>query len=161
LLLPTFVEVINKAIAIRLISHQSVPKVLALCLLPQNWPAILSCLRPPGLLGSSSHADARRIPWFFLVGNVMVLSIHSMGTMAAICAGAQLHANPGAARSATLLSSVVNGVATIMLSLVVDPTLAGITDQCAEDTATPADHIRAAAVFSAGRNVAGHAAVPS
>ena len=147
LLLPTFVEVINKAIH-QIDQHQSVPKVLALCLLPKNWPAILSCLRPPGLLGVRL-ADVRKIPWFFLVGNVIVLSIHSMGTMAAICAGAQLHDNPGAARSATLLSSVVNGVATIMLSLVVDPTLAGITDQCAEDT-RDASHIRAAAVFLLG-----------
>lgn len=152
LLLPTFVEVINKAIA-QIDRHQSVPKVLILCLLPKNWPAIFSCLRAPGLLGVR-WSDLRKIPWFFLIGNVVVLSIHSMGTMAAICAGAQLHDNPGAARSATLLSSVVNGVATIMLSLVVDPTLAGITDQCAENT-RDSSHIRAAAVFLLGGMLAG------
>ncbi|MBS2035280.1 DUF2837 family protein [bacterium] len=144
LLLPTFVEVINKAIA-QIDRHQSVPKVLGLCLVPANWPAIASCLRPPGLLGVGL-SDLKQLPGFFLIGNVVVLSIHSMGTMAAICAGAQLHDNPGAARSATLLSSVVNGVATIMLSLVVDPTLARITDQCVDGKRLNT-HVRAAAVF--------------
>jgi hypothetical protein len=152
LLLPTFVEVINKAIG-QINRHQSVPKVLMLCALPQNWPAIASCLRPPGLLGVRL-SDLRKLPWFFLIGNVVVLSIHSMGTMAAICAGAQLHDNPGAARSATLLSSVVNGVATIMLSLVVDPTLAGITDKCASEK-LDSSHIRAAAVFLLGGMLVG------
>ena len=144
LLLPTFVEVINKAIG-KIEQYGSVPAVLARCLLPQNWAAILSCLRPPGLLGVRL-ADVRKIPWHFLVGNVVVLSIHSMGMLAAVCAGAQLYDNPGAARAATLLSSVVNGVATIMLSLVVDPTLARITDQCTQDR-REASHIRVAAVF--------------
>lgn len=152
LLLPTFVEVINKAVA-QISLHNSVPKVLALCLLPKNWPAVMGCLRPPGLLGVRL-SDIRKIPGFFLLGNVVVLSIHSMGTMAAICAGAQLHDSPGAARSATLLSSVVNGVATIMLSLVVDPTLARITDQCSENR-RDFSHIRIAAVFLLGGMLVG------
>ena len=86
-------------------------------------------------------------PKTFLAGNILVLSIHTVGVMAAVYAGAGL--DGGAARAATLLSSVVNGVATITLSLLVDPTLARITDHCVKGSRDPR-HIRCAAVFLLG-----------
>lgn len=144
LLLPTFVEVINKAV-IHLQRLGSLPALLWNCLYPSSWPAILSCMRRPGLL-EVRLSDIQRVPRTFLVGNVVVLSVHSVGMMAAIHAGAQLHEFPGAAGSATLLSSVVNGVATILLGLVVDPTLARLTDQCKSER-RPAQDIKVAAVF--------------
>jgi hypothetical protein len=144
LLLPTFVEVINQAVY-QLQQRGSIPAVLLRCLHPASWPAILKCLRPPGLLGVRLQ-DMGKVPRPFLIGNVIVLAVHSVGTMAAIHAGAQLHDNRAAASAATLLSSVVNGVATIMLGLVVDPTLARITDQCKNEK-RPSLHIKVAAVF--------------
>jgi len=145
LLLPTFVEIINQAVR-QMQRHGSIPNVLLRCMLPSNWPTILGCLRPPSMLGVGM-ADFKRIPSFFLVGNVLVLSIHTMGTFAAICAGAYLRGtNESAAAAATLLSSVVNGVATITLSLVVDPTSSRITDQCRLEKRPLAD-IKATAVF--------------
>lgn len=141
LALPSFIEIINQAI-VQLQRRGSVFLVLLSCFLPKNWPKILASLRPPGLLGVRPK-DLRGFPKVFLIGNVLVLSVHSVGLMAAIFAGASL--DPAAARAAVLLSSVVNGVATITLSLVVDPTLAGITDDCVKDKRDP-HHIRVAAV---------------
>ena len=147
LLLPTFVEVINQAVH-QLQLRGSIPAVVWRCLRPSTWPTIFGCLRRPSLLGVRLR-DVKRIPYPFLLGNVLVLAIHSAGNMAAIHAGAQLDGHPGAARAATLLSSVVNGVATIMLSLVVDPTLARITDQCKQEKREELD-IKVAAVFLLG-----------
>ncbi|MFN8608604.1 MAG: DUF2837 family protein [Vulcanimicrobiota bacterium] len=145
LLLPTFVEVINQAVR-QLLIHKSIPKVLARCLRPSAWPTIIGCLKPPGLLGVRP-SDLKRIPNFFLIGNVLVLSIHTMGMFAAVCAGAYLRStSESAASAATLLSSVVNGVATITLSLVVDPTSSRITDQCEREQRAMID-IKATAVF--------------
>lgn len=152
LLLPTFVQVINQAV-FQLQGRGSIPAVLLRCLHPASWPTIIGCLRPPGLLGVRLK-DMGRIPRPFLLGNVIVLAVHSVGTMAAIHAGAQLHDNHSAASAATLLSSVVNGVATIMLGLVVDPTLARITDQCKQEKREELD-IRVAAVFLLGGMLVG------
>ncbi len=143
LALPTFVEVINQAIY-QFQRRGSLPAVILRCFLPSSWPAILKCLRPPGMLGIRMSDLNESFPKAFLLGNVLVLSVHSVGLMAAIFAGAQLE--PAAARAAVLLSSVVNGVATITLSLVVDPTVANITDQCVKGEREP-HHIKVAAVF--------------
>jgi hypothetical protein len=146
LLLPSFVEIINRAIQ-QLDRRGSIPAVLLACLNPRCWPTILSSFRLPGLLGVRL-ADLRQpnFPRTFLYGNVLVLSVHSVGLMAAIYAGAELGPEHPASGAATLLSSVVNGVATITLSLVVDPTLARVTDQCVSGQRDPAQ-IRTAAVF--------------
>lgn len=158
LLLPTFVEVINKAVA-QMQRHGSMSVVVARCFLPSSWPAILRCVRRPSLMGISL-ADRKRIPNFFLIGNVLVLSIHTMGSFAAVCAGAHLsaaaanlvqagqdnHLMLAAAGAATMLSSVVNGVATITLSLVVDPATSRITDQCRHDK-RPVRDIKTTAFF--------------
>ncbi len=127
LLLPTFVEIYNKAVE-QLDKRGDLAKVMLLCLLPQNWPSIISCFRAPSLLGVRP-ADFKTIPKTFLFGNILVLSIQTVGVMAATFAGAQL--GDGLSRTATLLSSVVNGLATITLSVVVDPTIAMIADRCA------------------------------
>ena len=146
LLLPSFVEIINRAIQ-QLDRRGSIPAVLLACLNPRRWPTILASFRLPGLLGVRL-ADLRQpnFPRTFLYGNVLVLSVHSVGLMAAIYAGAELGPEHPASGAATLLSSVVNGVATITLSLVVDPTLARVTDQCVSGQRNPAQ-IRTAAVF--------------
>ncbi|MBN9417072.1 MAG: DUF2837 family protein [Candidatus Eremiobacteraeota bacterium] len=158
LLLPTFIEIINQAIR-QMQRHGSMAVVVLRCLRPASWPVILGCLRPPSFMGVGL-ADLKRIPNFFLIGNVLVLSIHTMGSFAAVCAGAHLSALAAnmaqagqenstmlaAAGAATLLSSVVNGIATITLSLVVDPSTSRITDQCRRDN-RPLGDIKTTALF--------------
>ena len=61
------------------------------------------------------------------MANVFVIGIHVIGVLAAIQAGAELTGH--LARTATLLSSVINGAATILGSVIVDPTAAKITDE--------------------------------
>ena len=125
LLLPTFVQIYNQAVY-QLDRRGSIPSVMLACLSPRAWPTIWACLRRPGLLGVTL-ADFRSIPKGFLFGNVLVISIYTVGVMAAIFAGAEL--GDKAARTANLLSSVVNGLATITLSVIVDPTISLIADQ--------------------------------
>jgi len=72
------------------------------------------------------------------------VAIHTIGVLAAIYAGALLSSS--LARTATLLSSVINGVATILVSVVVDPTMARITDQAALGQ-RPLRHVHAMSVF--------------
>jgi len=140
LLLPTFVEVYNRAVN-ALDRRGSIPAVLLATLHPRRWPLVLGCLRPPGLFGVRP-AEIRLLPQGFVWGNLLVISIHTVGVMAAIYAGAQ---NDDLARTATLLSSVVNGLATITLSIIVDPMCSLITDQAVKGE-RPVRHIYIMAV---------------
>lgn len=127
LLMPTFIEIYRHAI-LALDRYRSIPAMLLKLLDPRVWPTVLRCLRPPSLLGLNARA-VRRIPKLFLIGNFLVISIYTVGVMAAVYASAlDVHL----ARTATLLSSVVNGVATITLAVLVDPKVALITDDTIE-----------------------------
>jgi len=61
-----------------------------------------------------------------LMGNVLVTGIYAIGVQAATYASVL---NPAESRTAVLLSGIINGIATIAFTLVVDPTSAYITDQ--------------------------------
>jgi len=143
LLMPTFVEVYNRAVAALDRRQGSTSSLLGSLLAPRRWWVLLGCLRWPSNFGVT-WADLRVLPKGFLVGNILVVAIHTIGVLAAIHAGAMLSSS--LARTATLLSSVINGVATILVSVVVDPTMARITDQAALGE-RPLRHVHAMAVF--------------
>jgi hypothetical protein len=146
LLLPTFIEIYNRAVAALDRRHGSTAALMVSLLAPRNWLVMLRCLRRPSNLGVT-WADLRVLPKGFLIGNILVVAIHTIGVMAAIHAGALLSSS--LARTATLLSSVINGVATILVSVVVDPTMARITDQAATGE-RPLRHVYAMSVFLIG-----------
>ncbi len=68
----------------------------------------------------------RNIPLTFLVANVLIIGIWTTGVLSALYAGALI---PDYRSTASLLSGVVNGMATILSAMVVDPMAATITDQ--------------------------------
>ena len=68
----------------------------------------------------------RHLPAGLLIGNVIVTGIYAIGVVAATYASVL---DPGDARTAVLLSGIINGIATIAFTLVVDPNSAYITDQ--------------------------------
>ncbi len=143
LLMPTFVEIYNRAVAALDRRHGSTLGLLLAMVSPRNWLAIPRCMRLPSNFGVTFQ-DLRVLPKGFLIGNILVVAIHTIGVLAAIYAGALLSSS--LARTATLLSSVINGVATILVSVVVDPTMARITDQAALGQ-RPLRHVHAMSVF--------------
>jgi hypothetical protein len=148
--MPTFVEVYRKAIN-GMERFGSLPRLLAVtCFKSSSWGAVISCLRRPTLFGVR-FSDVKLIPRNFLIGNVIVISIHTVGVMAATYASALC---PEFARTATLLSAVVNSVATIVLSMIVDPITALITDEAVAQK-RPLQHVKIMAVFLAAGTLLG------
>ena len=144
-LMPTFINIYCKAIK-GMEKYGSLPGMFFYILItPRYWLAIIKTLRPPSMLGIRL-SDLKEIPKTFLIANVIVISIHTVGVMAATYASALM---PEFARTATLLSSIVNGVATILLGLIVDPTCALITDQAVAEK-RPEKHVKTMAVFLIG-----------
>jgi Alternate to MurJ len=124
LMLPTFTHLFMRGVSAfeRL---GSVPRAIARMRDPRVLGDIIRSMRPPprNLLNRFRIHD---VPAGLLVGNVIVTGIYAIGVVAAVYASVL---DPAVARTATLLSGIVNGVATVAFALVVDPTSAYITDQ--------------------------------
>lgn len=69
----------------------------------------------------------RRIPMDFLIFQVLVTAFYTVGVLSTIYAAAL---EPGLRATAVTLSGIVNGIATVLLFILVDPPGAMITDQC-------------------------------
>lgn len=135
LLIPTFVKIYNRIIT-KMIEKGELSTVLFEALHPKRWGHIFHTLTAPWKQHVSREALAR-IPKGFLWANVVVLGFQTVGQLAAIYAGAVI--SPEVARTATLLSPLINGVATITLSILVDPGCATLVDEAIEGKRDPAD----------------------
>ncbi len=126
-LIPAFVHIFTRAIFL-FEETGSVPRMIGMILFsPRRF------LRATGQIylprrGSLKLAATRKlaIPKTFLLLNIVVTGVYTTGVLSAIYAGALF---PSYRSTATLLSAVVNGIATILAATVVDPTAAAITDQ--------------------------------
>lgn len=78
----------------------------------------------------------KNIPKTFLVLNFLIVSIYTVGVLASLFAGAVL---PALRATASQLSGIVNGIATILFVLLVDPKSAHITDQIVRGRRNEAD----------------------
>jgi Amj-like protein len=124
LLLPTFLMLFVRGISAFERLH-SIPLALLRLLDPRVFIAILRSARLPSL-STLRRFSPGRLPKEMLIGNVIVTGVYAVGVVASVYASVL---EPDVARTSVLLSGVVNGIATIAFTLIVDPTSAYITDQ--------------------------------
>lgn len=124
LLSPSFVNVFKLAIG-KFLDVGSLPKMAILALKPSNTLKIIKCFRLPRL-SMLNGVSISNIPKTFLVMNMFVTSIYTIGVLCSLYAGANL---PLLKATAVQLSGIVNGIATILLTIIVDPEGARVTDQ--------------------------------
>ncbi|WP_341349359.1 lipid II flippase Amj family protein [Desulfofundulus australicus] len=105
----------------------SIPRLIIILLSPRLLVKTLR-KRPRylGTLRASLPQRPQNIPLTFFMAHTIVTGIWTTGVLSALYAGALL---PEYRSTASLLSGVVNGVATILSAMIVDPTAAMITDQ--------------------------------
>jgi len=101
--------------------------------------------------GPAPAPRVQELPVLFLVLNVLVTGIFTTGVLSALFAGALY---PDYRASATMLASIVNGLAQVLFATVVDPTAAGITDQALRGERAESD-VRRMAYYLAGTRLAG------
>ncbi|TYP48175.1 lipid II flippase Amj family protein [Thermosediminibacter litoriperuensis] len=123
-LIPSFVEIFSKGI-IALERAGSVPGLLGTVVYQGSFRKIRSSLKKPGF-GILKRLKLDRIPPTFLLLNLFITAVSTIGVLAAIYAGALV---PDYRITASQLSGIINGAATILLAVVVDPQAAMITDQ--------------------------------
>lgn len=145
LLLPTMVAVYDVTIE-RVERRGSLFGVLLGALNPFHWTAVARCLRRPSLFGLRLE-DLHRIPKFLVVANLLVVAVHSVGVVSSVYAGFAL---PELKRTACLLSSVINGLATVTLALAVEPTVSLITEEVLQGKRSRRDVYALAVLLTSG-----------
>ncbi len=120
---PTIVKFFSAAIT-HFQKNGSVPKVIIFALKPRNIVKMVKSFRLPRL-SMLSDISLKGIPKQFLIINVVVTSIYTIGVLCSLLAGAYV---PELRSTASQLSGIVNGLATIMFTIFVDPSGARITD---------------------------------
>ncbi|MBN3033379.1 MAG: lipid II flippase Amj family protein [Candidatus Saganbacteria bacterium] len=149
LMTPFFVAVFTKAI-FRFERVGSVPRLIAAAFRPKNLKAILRRFRLPSK-GSLMNLGLQGMPQAFLWTNLIVVSVYAIGVLSSLYAGALV---PEFRITASQLSAIVNGVATILLVTLVDPTCAYLTDQAVRGRRKEAD-VRAMVFYIILGRVAG------
>src|SRR5579875_2169511 len=125
--LPAFLMLFLRGIA-SFERTNSIPRTLIRALSFRTIVALAESLRVP-TPSHLSRFSIRHVPLNLLVFNTIVTGIYAIGVVAAVYASV---IDPAAARTSVLLSGIVNGIATISFTLIVDPTSAYITDQAAK-----------------------------
>jgi hypothetical protein len=124
LLTPTMVNIFIQGIFI-FEKTGSIPRLIRRALRPRAILKMIKAFRLPRL---SMLKDIRwhKIPHTFIYLNILMVGIYAVGVLSSLLAGAML---PDMRATAVQLSGIVNGLATIMLAIAVDPAGAHITDQ--------------------------------
>jgi len=123
LLIPAFVDLLGQGIK-AVEGSGSVPRVLIKSLSPGRILHVLRGLRLPRW--EPGHLSLEGLPRGVLLLNVLATAIYTIGVLAAVYAGALV---PEFRLTASQLSGIINGLATILLTVMVDPVAALITDQ--------------------------------
>ncbi|MCP4050317.1 MAG: DUF2837 family protein [bacterium] len=121
---PTAIYLFQKAIK-RFLHCGSLPLVVLSVFHPENTWKIITAFRFPGIRGLK-NISLKNIPKTFLIINIVVTSVYTIGVLCSLMAGASL---PHLRSTASQLSGIVNGIATVLFTLFVDPSGARITDQ--------------------------------
>jgi hypothetical protein len=132
LLIPTFAALFTRAAA-TYETHGSFAALLLHTLSLRGFSRISQHLRLP-LPASIRRASRFNLPRSFFVLTVLVTAVYTIGVLATMYASALA---PEVARTATTLSSVVNGFGTLLLVLLIDPVSALITDQAIHGARPP------------------------
>jgi hypothetical protein len=124
LFLPMFTYMFRRGVT-SFESRGSLPSALLQLLRPKNLADVLRSQHLPSL-EELRHFDWRKIPRRLLIFNTVVTAVYAIGVPAAFLASVL---DPSAARTASNLSGVINGIGTVSFTLFVDPTSSMITDQ--------------------------------
>ena len=149
-LIPTFQRLFSRAV-LHFQVHRSVPALL----MHGFFKGGLSQLREVASLPSSANvtalARAHGISSTMLAMNVLAVALWTIGVFSALYAG---YLDPALRVTSSSLSSVVNGLATIMMFVFIDPHMSVMTDDVV-DGRTSEPQFRRAVVWLVGTRVAG------
>lgn len=149
-LIPTFQRIFSRAV-VHFQVHRSIPRLLLHCFFKGG----LSQLKDVASIPAATNVTQMRMghgvsPWVIFL-NVAAVALWTIGVFASLYAG---YLNPELRVTSSTLSSVVNGAATIMMFVFIDPHMSVMTDDVVEGKTSEAQ-FRKAIVWLVGSRLAG------
>jgi hypothetical protein len=127
-LTPTFQRLFSKAV-ISFHAHRSLPRLLLHAFSKGGLAHLRSSVSLPTSAHMTSLHPGQVISPLILVLNVAAVALWTVGVFASLYAG---YLSPQFRVTASTLSSIVNGVATILMFVLIDPQLSVMTDDVLE-----------------------------
>ena len=109
--------------------HRSTAKMVLRTASPAGLRIVREALRPPMLSQLRNLTQERGVGWGVLIANCLAQALITVGVLASLYAG---YLNPEFRVTASQLSAVINGFATILLFALIDPQLSVMTDDVVE-----------------------------
>lgn len=128
LLVPTGQRLFTRAIGY-FQEHRSTTRMLLRTATPAGLRTLRNSIAPPHAAHFRELVRPRGVGWGVLLANCLAQALITVGVLAALYAG---FLNPEFRVTASQLSAVVNGVATILLFALIDPQLSVMTDDAVE-----------------------------
>ncbi|SHI95286.1 Protein of unknown function [Clostridium cavendishii DSM 21758] len=134
LLMPTFIKVFSKAVDCFSI-HRSIPKLLLHGFSKSGIEQFKSSVTKPKRENLAQLKNIKMMPKKIILLNIIAFSISTVGILASLYAGCL---NPSLRTTCSSLSAVINGIATILMFVFIDPFISMLTDdvikgECTED----------------------------
>jgi Amj-like protein len=128
LLTPTFQRLLTRAVA-GFAVHRSMPRLIVYALSPAGLAQMRAAVTLPRGSSLTTLTGRSRPPSRVLISNAVATAVWTVGVFASLYAG---YLQPTLRVTSSQLSSIVNGVATLLLFVVVDPYLSLLTDDVME-----------------------------
>ncbi len=125
LLIPTFQRLLSVAVN-KFSIYKSVPKVIFYGFTKGGITYLKESLVVPSAKNVAQIDLKDNFPWKVFIMNVVAVAIITVGVMASLYAG---YLNPDLRTTSSTLSSVINGFATILMFVFIDPFLSIMTDE--------------------------------
>jgi hypothetical protein len=124
-MIPTFQRILSIAVD-KFSIYKSVPKVVLYGFTKSGITSIKENIVVPSSKNLSYLNIGRDFPWKVFIMNVLAVAIITIGVLSALYAGYFI---PEFRSTASNLSAIINGVATILMFVFIDPFLSVMTDE--------------------------------
>lgn len=137
-LLPTFIRIFSKAV-LSFSVYRSIPKLLLHGFSKSGIEQFKKSITIPKKANLSQLKSLRKIPKKIILLNVITASISAVGVLASLYAGCIY---PEYRTTCSTLSSAINGFATILMFIFIDPYISMMTDDVIRGECTELDFSR-------------------
>ena len=150
-LIPTFQRVFARAVLV-FQEHRSIPRLLFRGFSLQNLPdRVKASVKVPALENLRGFQRPARFELKMIALNILAVALLTVGVFSALYAGVL---RPEYRVTASSLSAVINGIATVLMFLLIDPHLSLLTDDVIDGT-VPEASFRRVVVYLVGARLAG------
>jgi hypothetical protein len=149
-LIPTFQRVFCRAV-MHFQEHRSIPKLILHGFFKGGMSYVKDVASVPAAANVSALRRGNGVSLSITLLNVVAVALWTVGVFAALYAGAL---DPAVRVTSSTLSSIINGGATVMMAVFIDPHMSGMTDDVIDGRVSESQ-FRRAVVWLVGSRLAG------